>query len=519
MSAHMEKNSLKMENIPKKKSETYGVIGICGVVGNLAARVLMDHDYNVICTDLHDSENCPFLYTLKEYDTPISLSAHPESFFASSNYILPPPSLSKTSELFQRIIDSDAQLIEVDDLLEKIKPNKPVICISGTNGKTTTTTLLKHFCYMTGLKPTEHGFNSLQGNVDYIPPLQCRLSGDVAVLETGTEGKKGDLKFTLQRCHPSCGVITNINPDHLNDEHDFLKYALIKGELLEELQGKMLVVNSDDPTIWGLFAELKYDGRVVTFGVDHDSQGESKKLCWCKKEIMVSETLSGVGYYECQCGLKRPTPDYLAKNINENTFLLQTPNEVIEMEMGIKGLHNVYNAMGAIATAHELLQIPLKDIKKYLKDFKGVPGRLEYIHRGEKVDLIVDYAHNPSGVETVLRELSKTYEKLTAVITISSESGTAGNLDIMEKAIHNADFIIPASYDSRQAAGKYISSGKIKLTDNAPDKFRNGTLGATKEQVIEGLKKGLECNSDVVICIGEAAVKFKENIKFLADLN
>ena len=42
------------------------------------------------------------------------------------------------------------------------------------------------------------------------------------------------------------------------------------------------------------------------------------------------------------------------------------------MEMGIKGLHNVYNALGAIATAHELLKIPLQDIKKYLKNFKGV---------------------------------------------------------------------------------------------------------------------------------------------------
>ncbi len=155
----MKKNSLQMERIPKKP-ETYGVIGICGVVGNLAARVLMDHNFNVICTDLQDSDNCPFLYTLEGYDTPIYLSAHPESFFTSSNYILPPPSLSKTSKLFQKIIDSDAQLMGVDDLLEKIKPDKPVICISGTNGKTTTTTLLKHFCYMAGLKPTEHGFNS-----------------------------------------------------------------------------------------------------------------------------------------------------------------------------------------------------------------------------------------------------------------------------------------------------------------------------------------------------------------------
>lgn len=515
----MDKHSSELDEILQKRMETYGVIGICGVVGNLAARVLMDHGHRVICTDLQDSDNCPFLYTLTEYNTPIYLSTHPESFFKSSTYIIPPPSLSKTSELFQKIRESNAQLMEVDDLLEEINPDKPVICISGTNGKTTTTTLLKHFCYMAGLKPTEHGFMTLQGNVDYIPPLQCRLNGDVAVLETGTEGEKGDLKFTLKRCQPSCGVITNINPDHLNDEQNFMHYARIKGELLEELQGKMVVVNSDDPTIWGLLSELDYQGKVVTFGVEYTPQGESKKVCWCKREILIDETLAGVGYYECQCGLKQPTPNYLAKNINGDSFLLQTPQEVIEMEMEITGLHNVYNALGAIATAHELLNIPLKDIQKYLKTFKGVPGRLEYIYQSKNLDLIVDYAHNPSGVETVLRELNKTYNKLAVVITISSESGPTGDSDILESAIDNANFIIPASYYSRQAAGKYISSGKIKLTHKEPDKFRNGTLGATEEQLVEGLKKGLECDVDAVVCIGEAAVKFKDSIKFLIDSN
>ncbi|OPX59616.1 MAG: UDP-N-acetylmuramate--L-alanine ligase [Methanobacterium sp. PtaB.Bin024] len=519
MSANMDKHSSKLKEVLLSRKKTYGVIGICGVVGNLVARVLMDHQHNVICTDLQNSDNCPFLYTLAEYNPPIYLSDHPESFFTSSDYIIPPPSLSKTSKLFKKIIKSNSQLMEVDDIIEQINPDKPVICITGTNGKTTTTTLLKHFCYRAGLKPTEHGFKTLQGNVAYIPPLQCRLNGDIAVLETGTEGEKGDLKFSLERCQPSCGVITNITPDHLNNGSNFMQYARIKGELLEELQGKTVVLNSDDPTIWGLLSELNYQGKVVTFGVEHTPQGVSKKICWCKREILIEETLSGVGYYECQCGLKRPIPHYLAKNITENSFLLQTPQEIIEMEMGISGLHNVYNALGAIATAHELLNIPLEDIKKYLKTFKGVPGRLECIYHSENLNLIVDYAHNPSGVETVLRELKKTYDKLSVVITISSESGRTGDEEIMKKTMANADFIIPASYYSRQAAGKYISSGKIKLTDKEPDKFRSGTLGATQEQVLEGLKKGLECNTDTVVCLGEAAVKFKDNIKLLIDLN
>jgi UDP-N-acetylmuramate--alanine ligase len=517
MSTDMDKHSSQMEKIPSTEMETYGVIGICGVVGNLVARVLMDHGQKVMGTDIHSAKNCPFLYTLKDYNSQIYLNEHPEIFFNSSTYIIPPPSLPKTSNLFQKIKDSPAQLLDVEKLLQQIPPHKPVICVTGTNGKTTTTTLLKHFCYSAGLKPTEHGFRTLQGNIDYIPPLQCRLKGDISVVETGTEGNTGDLKFILDRCYPSCGVITNINPDHLNNGHDFRHYSLIKGELLEKLRGETVVVNGDDPAIWGLISHINYQGKVITFGVDHEVQGESKKDCWCGEEITLKETLSGVGYYHCQCGLKRPSPDYLATAIQGNSFILQTSQEKIKMEMGITGLHNVYNALGAIAVAHEILKMPLEEIKKYLPTFKGVPGRLEYIHQDENRDLIVDYGHNPSGVETVLRELNKTYEKIAVVITISSESGKSGDNEIMERTLANADFIIPASYYSRLAAENYISSGKIILTTEEPEKFREGTLGATEEQVVRGLEKGLECDADALVCIGEAAVKYKEKIKIFID--
>ncbi len=75
------------------------------------------------------------------------------------------------------------------------KPEKPVLCITGTNGKTTTTTLLKHICREAGFKPTEHGFRNLQGNIALYTSFTARLSGDVAVLETGTFGNTGDIKL------------------------------------------------------------------------------------------------------------------------------------------------------------------------------------------------------------------------------------------------------------------------------------------------------------------------------------
>ena len=370
-----------------------------------------------------------------------------------------------------------------------------------------------------GLEPTEHGFRNLQGNIDYIPPLQARLSGDVAVLETGTFGKPGDLKLMIERCEPECGIITNINPDHLDEDLDFMSYASIKGEFIEYFKNKVLIVNSDDPTIFGM---LNIESKFITFGVDSPTARISQKPCWCGREISINETITGSGIYSCECGINRPIPDYLAKNIDETNgnYTLQTPEGDIEVDMQLIGLHNVYNSIGAIAAARECFKISFKDIITSIKSFKGVPGRIEHLYDYNGMEVILDYGHNPAGIETVLSELKKVYNKITVVITVSSESGESGDMEILNNAIENGDFIIPASFASRNAAlkqEKYVSMGKILLTDISSQEFQKGTLGASSDQVLAGVKLGLECKTDALVCLGEAAFKYKENILKLKD--
>jgi UDP-N-acetylmuramate--alanine ligase len=509
------------ENKPKpNNSNVYGVIGICGVVSNLIARMLMDHDCQVIGTDIHGKEECKYIYTLENYNIPLSLSEHPESFFNKSTCIIPPPSLKESSELFKKI-KNYGKVLTVEDCLKIFKPEKPVLCITGTNGKTTTTTLLKYICRNALLEPTEHGFRNLQGNIDYIPPLQARLKGDVAVLETGTFGKTGDLKIMVERCEPNCGIVTNINPDHLDNNHDFMSYARIKGEFVEYFKNKTLIVNSDDPTVFGL---VNQDAKnIITFGVDSSTSGIGYKTCWCGRDIRVDETITGSGIYSCECGLIRPEPDYLATEIDESKgkFILKTPDGDVDVQMKLIGLHNVYNTLGAFVAAREFFNIPIREITNAIESFEGVPGRIEYLYNYNGMDVLIDYGHNPAGIETVLKELKKVYKEITVVISVSSESGDSGDVEILEKALEIGDFIVPASFASRKAAEKqekYISSGKIILTDLLPVNFKNGTLGANSDQVLEGLKKGLECDTTALVCFGEAAFKYKENILKWKDL-
>lgn len=504
-----------MINSENRQNPVYGVVGICGVVGNLVSRMLMDKKFRVIGTDMSPAARCTFLYTLEDYDFPKFLENHPESFFSDSDIIIPPPSLGEDSELFKLISEHGNDVMTVDDCLNQFKPDKPVLCVSGTNGKTTTTTLLKHICRSMDLEPTEHGFIKLQGNIDYIPPLQARLKGDVAVLETGTFGNTGDLEIMMKRCEPECGVLTNINPDHLDKTHDFINYARIKGEFVDYFQKKKLIINSDDPTVLGL---IKNPDSVIKFGVNTTTEDVGYKECWCGNEIEINETITGSGYYQCECGLKRPEPDYLAFDVEESEgrFKLKTPDSVFEVKMKLIGLHNVYNVTGAIVAAREYFNLPMDKILTAVETFEGVSGRIEHLFTHEKMEVILDYGHNPAGIETVLRELKKVYETITVVLTVSSESGEQGDVEIFDKVLKFGDFIVPASHASRVVAEtkvEEIESGKIVLTSESVVKFdKTGTLGASSDQVLDGMKTGLKCKSSALICLGEAAFKYKKSI-------
>ena len=496
------------------KNKIYGVIGICGANGNLIARILKQRGYKVIGTDKSYEKNCPFAKSLEGYDIEIYPHEKLEKFIQKADYIIPPASLPKDSEIFKKGIE----ILEICDIIKMITPNKPVFGITGTNGKTTTTTLLKKIAYDNGIKPSEHDLKGMQGNAEYIPILQSRLNGDVAILEVGTFGIPGTIKRIVKNSEMSGGLITNITPDHLNDLGSFMDYANIKGELIEELNDKPIIVNGNDPTIMGLLRNLNFKGRIITFGVDELPDSASMKECVCGREISVKEIISGCGYYYCQCGITTPTVNYIATNIDlkNRTFDLHTPTEKLTVKMGIDGLHNVYNIIGVIIAAHEFIKLPYEKILPTIASFNGVSGRMEAVGKIKGKDIYVDYAHNPAGVETVLKEFKKLYGEFTTVITISSESGYKGDLDIFNSTLKFSKFVVPASVPSQK-----IAIEKLKENPELNDRIflnhigtfkKTGTLGACKSEVENGLRKAINLDCEMIIAIGEAATKFKSII-------
>ncbi len=543
-------NDFKLSSLPEDKlneisssldsNSVFGVIGVCGIVGNLVARILLDKGFKVLGTDMSSKEDCKFKSTFDDYNIEIFYGEHPEEFFANLNYVFVPPSLPKTAKVWNIIDEKDIVVLEIGDIFKLFLPDKPVICISGTNGKTTTTTLLKHIAYTAGIKPCEHKLEGMQGNTEFIPSLQSRLSGDVAILETGTLGNKGSIKSIASLSNASYGLLTNITQDHLDNNHDFIDYARVKGELVKVIDDNngTLIINANDPIIAGLLKDMNYKGNIIRFGLECDISKVDTKPCWCGGEVEINEIISGVGFFDCEnadirdCGVKYIEPDYLAKNISieDRTFTLEAPDGEFEFKLAIDGLHNVYNALGAIVLAHEVLNISYEDINKALPSFTGVEGRMELMGVTDSKVVMVDYAHNPAGVETTLHELSKLYDDIAVVITVSSESGHEGDLDILNSALGNVKYIIPSSPASNSAAKELIESSKENASigysygelsnifvfpDENPEEFYsiNSNAGTNAKGVMDGFKTALKTDVDLIICVGEAAFKFDKNLK------
>ena len=501
-----------MKEVKSMTKKTFGVIGVCGANGNLIARILEERGYNVIGTDLSSAEKCRFSKSLEGYDMELYYGETPNEFFEKSDYIVPPASLSKKSAIFKKI---DKSLFELEDVIDNFHTEKPVFGITGTNGKTTTTTLLKKIAYDNGIEPAEHNLEKMQGNAEYIPILQSRLHGDVAILEVGTFGVPGTVKRIVDCAEIQAGLITNITPDHLDSLGSFMDYAHVKGEFIEELNSKQLIVNGQDPTIMGLLREYDFNGDLITFGIDWMPESVNSKECVCGREIKVKEIISGCGYYFCPCGITTPQVDYIATNIDlkNRRFDLHTPDEKLEVQMSIDGLHNVYNVTGVIIAAHEFLKLPYDKILESVATFTGVEGRMEKVAEINSTEIYVDYAHNPAGVQTVLDQFEKLFGDFTCVITVSSESGYDGDLAIFNNALEYAKYVVPASAASQKIACELIrddsSLTEKILFDHVDDFVKKGTLGASYDEVREGIEKALTMDCGLIVAIGEAATKFK----------
>ena len=310
-------------------------------------------------------------------------------------------------------------------------PTRRMCCIgvTGTKGKTTTTHMLRAIFEAAGDKTGLIGTNGITigdrhiGTRNttpdpYILQQAFRQMADEGcrhvIMEVSSQGLMMD---RVAGVNFAIGVFTNLSPDHIgpNEHASFEDYAAAKSQLFRLCRTGF--VNSDDEHC-GLIT-AGHTCNLKTFGT---APGCDSRACNIRSER------SG--------GFMGMVFDYIGR-------------ERYTIRVGIPGLFNVYNALGAIAVA-ERLGIPQEAVRKALANIK-VDGRMEIVYSSDHCSVIVDYAHNGIAAESVLKML-RSYEPKRLVVVF----GCGGNRDPHRR------------YEMGDAAGKYADLSII-TADNSRD--------------------------------------------------
>jgi UDP-N-acetylmuramoyl-tripeptide--D-alanyl-D-alanine ligase len=247
----------------------------------------------------------------------------------------------------------------------------PVVAITGSAGKTTTKEMTAQILgRIKNTLQTEGNFNNLVGLP--LTLLRLREAHEVAILEMGTN-VPGEIARLSYLAAPDVGLITNIGPAHLEGLKSVALVKEEKGGLFRQLaESGTAVVNVDDEAVRELAARRL--GRCVTYGLHGNA------------DVAASEvTVSRQGL----------------------SFILSIGPDKERVEVAAAGTHNLMNALAAAAISRAL-EIPPDAIRRGLRSFKPIPGRMEIIALKNGSFLINDsYNANPVSVREALLTLQK----------------------------------------------------------------------------------------------------------------
>lgn len=267
---------------------------------------------------------------------------------------------------------------------------KPLIGITGTNGKTTTTYLIEAILKAAGLPAAVLGtisyrFGTTTIGASHTTPESTELQQAFRQLaEAGAEAFVMEVSShaleqkRVDGCHFDVGIFSNLTRDHLDYHVTMEKYLEAKCRLFTELlrpspekPRRRAVINMDDP--YGKEIARRAACPVLTFGIEG---------CCDVRPTGVTSSVAGI------CAT------------------LVTPGGEIKFASHLLGRFNLSNILAA-AAAGVALDLPLQAIKQGIENHSTVPGRMERIENGKGITCLVDYAHTGDALENVLTTLKE----------------------------------------------------------------------------------------------------------------
>lgn len=382
------------------------------------------------------------------------------------------------------VANSRAALAEVSaNRFDHPAEKMTMIGITGTNGKTTTTYLLKHILESRGAKVGLIGTNQ-------------NLIGDTVIETERTTPESYELHALFARMYDAgcthmimevsshslvldrvkgipytVGAFTNLTQDHLDFHKTMEAYRQAKSKLFSMC--KTGVINLDDAAAPKMIAEAKCP--VLTFSTEH-----------------TDATL-------------------LAQDITLHAdgvdFTCRTRETQVSVHLGIPGMFSVHNALTALGCA-AALEIPLAEAAKVLQTASGVKGRAEVVPTPTAYTVLIDYAHSPDGVENILQAVrGYTKGRVIAVFGCGGDRDKTKRPKMGAIAARLADVCVVTSDNPRTenpesilqdiTAGMQGSEEKTTVICSRPEAIHWALAHAQKDDTIVLMGKGHETYQEI----------------------
>lgn len=446
-------------NLNEKKYKHVHFIGIGGISMSGLAEILNKYGYKVTGSDSKQSDTTD---KLKSHGIDVIIGQKKENI-KGADLIVYTDAISLDNEELAQAIKTKVDLIDRASFLGALMENYKVsIAISGTHGKTTTTSMVAEIIKNLPTEPTiivGGKLDDINGNV--------LVGKEEMILTEACEYKANVLKY-----FPTTALVLNIDEDHL-DYFDNIDHIINTFKGYGDNLGKndKLILNIDDENTRNL---LERDNtQIITIAVDRYA-------------------------------------DYRAKNIEFNDLgypqydLYYKDKYIDKVLLSIMGVHNVYNSLGAIAAAHEN-NISFKEAIDGIHNYHGVHRRLEYKGNYKGALVMDDYAHHPTEIKASLNALRKGCKKnLYCIFQPHTYTRTKLLLDSFSKSFSQTDYtIITDIYAAREK--DYGDIHSKTLVDAINNNGNSAFYMETFDEIVKFLQDNLRPN-DIVVTMGAGDV-------------
>ncbi len=361
---------------PKPTVDKDLVVGL-GATGLSIARYLKRNDANAIFFD--SRKEPPGLDELHNIYPDPELRLGNDKLPKAVSRVIASPGVPDSHPLLKKARKRNLEVVSDIELFAR-EAEKPFVAVTGSNGKSTVTTLLYHMCRADGREVLAGG-NLGEPALD----LLSKDSPDIYVLELSS--------FQLQRTHnlpAAVALLLNVSPDHLDWHADEGEYRAAKYRIFKDVDAA--VINRGDPES---AERVKHCSRVVSFGLDAPEEG--------------------------QYGMREEDGEkYLACG---DVLLLSVK------DLALYGLHNQLNALAALA-AGDLLGLDMAGMLQVLIEFPGLPHRMQFVARIGAVDYI-----NDSKATNVAAAVASINSVDSMLVLIAGGDGKGGEFGDLAEAI------------------------------------------------------------------------------------